>query len=177
MLLNYIYQVLTFSLMLIFSLSVNAASEIINYSGRLVQPSGAPVSGSVNLDVKVYENATEKCSVSVTGVTLVNGVFNTALEFENQCNAGADSLSDVVKAASGADLWIEVTDASSGVTYPKQSLTAVPFALTSLTSTAAPASISFGALNEDGSCDHTQNQYHCVVFVTQDQARESGHLA
>lgn len=117
-------------------------ADKMNYSGRLVTATGAPVIGPVNLRFKIYEDAVEKCSLDVAGVPLENGVFNTELNFAGQCPSS--TLPGVISAALGASksLFIEVHDVTNSKTYLKQSIGPVPIALYAMNASA-------GALVDD----------------------------
>lgn len=106
------------------------ASDYLNYSGRLVLPNGAPVTGPVHLLLELaYTDDTSqiKCHKTINSVPLVNGIFHLKLDFD----CGATSLNDVLMAAPvGESVAIRVTDvtnASSPKAYAFQAFYSVPY--------------------------------------------------
>ena len=135
----------TFLCILLSSLAF--AGEKISYSGRLVQATGAPVAGPVNLTFKIYDDVVLKCTKAINSVALVNGVFNTEIDFGvPECGV---TLSNVITTAVGAshDISIQVIDNSNGKTYPKQRISTVPLALYAMNGSSS-ASIADGSLTD-----------------------------
>ena len=97
----------------------------ISYSGRMIYPSGQPRSGSVDLIIGFYADASTT-TLKVTpfpfdSVPLTDGIFQITIPI---------SSSDAPIIFDGAtDTWIQVTDVTHGVTYPRQSFTYLPYAL------------------------------------------------
>jgi hypothetical protein len=109
-----------------------SAADSLNYSGRLVNADGSPVSGPVNLVFDlVYTNAPTVvvCSKSVTGVTLVNGVFTRKLDFTSgEC--GGSSLLAIIEATPASEsIAIKITDSTNTRVYAAQAVNAMPYSL------------------------------------------------
>jgi hypothetical protein len=96
----------------------------LGYGGRLVDAAGAPLSGPIDLTVRFFGSETGGeqlgSSLSYTGVTLADGVFQLSM-----------SLSDADQGAIFGDgshaVFVEIE--AAGTVYPRQSLAAVPLAL------------------------------------------------
>lgn len=103
------------------------AANSLSYSGRLVQTSGAPVTGPVNLRAElVYTNNTSTvlCSQSLTSVALTKGVFHLKLDL----NCAPKTLTQVLsETPSGESVAIRIIDQSNSKTYPLQAIHSVPF--------------------------------------------------
>ena len=99
--------------------------KTLNYSGRLVHNDGSPKSGVVDLEVKFFdseEEGTQKGSAYLLLLTTVtNGAFNLEI-------ALSDEVITAVLDPSTAT-WVEITDVSNSVTYPRQKLNSVPYAI------------------------------------------------
>lgn len=96
----------------------------MTYGGRLTQPDGKPITGPVSLVIKFFPTAAGGSPIGQpitrNNVNLENGVFQVDL---------AD-LSTMGSLLSGSTtLFIEITDATNSFTYPRQRITAVPYAL------------------------------------------------
>ncbi|EQC50352.1 hypothetical protein M899_2545 [Bacteriovorax sp. BSW11_IV] len=108
------------------------ASEMISYSGRLVDAtSGAPLSGPVNLTADVYVDSSNKCSIDIDSVQLVNGVFNIEFNYATTCESNTKTLSTVIAEAVSAssNLYIQITDRTHSKIYTKQKINNTPLAL------------------------------------------------
>ncbi len=117
------------------SVSTNSA---ITYQGRLVNPNGSPLTGTINLTFSIYDSLSTGtgnllCQQIISNTTLENGVFNVSLNFDSSYPSGDCNVSDVLreKMNAGTPLYIEVihTSGSTTKTYPRQLLTSVPYAL------------------------------------------------
>ncbi len=109
-----------------------SAADSLNYSGRLVNADGSPVSGPVNLVFDlVYTNAPAVvvCSKTVAGVTLVNGVFTRKLDFTSgEC--GGSSLLAIIEATPASEsIAIKITDSTNTRVYAAQAVNAMPYSL------------------------------------------------
>jgi hypothetical protein len=93
----------------------------LSYGGRLSDASGAPVQGTVSLEIRLYTTADSAVATWTTTAEDVElsagGMFQLELE---------PPLSALGSAAAPA--WIEVHDKTRGVTYPRQKWQTVPFA-------------------------------------------------
>lgn len=109
-------------------LSFSAYAETLSYSGRLVNTDGSPVVGPVTLVFDLaYTNTTSsiKCSDTVSGVTLTNGVFHVSLNFD--CSMSSKTFDEVMaEIPSGDSLAIRVTNGAK--VYSFQSIHSVPSA-------------------------------------------------
>jgi hypothetical protein len=121
------------SLFILFFLFFSEAlfAKPISYSGRLVDASGVPVAGPVNLQFDILVNASPVCSVAVSSVNLDNGVFNVSLDYGTSCVTNTKSLEKVIRDAEvgGDSLAIQVTETDTPVTYPAQTISSTPRAL------------------------------------------------
>ena len=103
-----------------------AASINLPYSGRLVEDDGKPLDGPVDVVVEFF--ATAESDESLAGpyvyskVTLDSGVFQINL------NLDTAEFHQVFQAAE-TPAWIQITDATHGITYPRQLLGMAPVAL------------------------------------------------
>jgi hypothetical protein len=90
------------------SAGAGAHAAPVSYGGRLVDIAGAPLSGPLTLEVRLYAAGDASSPVWTTlveGVELTSGVFQLTLE---------PPLS--VLGSSSAPAWIELHDVASGVT-------------------------------------------------------------
>lgn len=115
--------------MLILSSTSVFASNFLNYSGRLVNPNGSPVTGPVDLTLDLaYTNDTNTilCTKSIAAVPLVNGIFHLKLDF----TCGSDPLNEVLlNAPVGETIAIRVTDTTPtpDKVYAFQAVYSVPY--------------------------------------------------
>lgn len=119
---------LIFSILFIFSSNLSQALPFdFSYSGRLVEASGKPVDGPVDIKLRFYraESGGEPIAVDITtftGVVLNEGVFQVTL------SSLTDAQYHTVFSATEAT-WIEVTDVTNNIVYPRQKFSIVPYAL------------------------------------------------
>ena len=103
-------------------------SESLSYSGRLVNPNGSPVSGSVTLLAELAysgNTASPLCTQELSNVNLTNGVFHLKLDF----TCSPLSLEKVLADIPGNEtLAIRITDVTHSKVYSYQTLHAYPFA-------------------------------------------------
>jgi len=95
------------------------ASMPMTYSGVLTDATGAPLSGSKNIQISIFDMAsagTLQCTVGPTAISLVNGGFQVALP---------DACTTAVHAK--PDLWLEVF--ADGASLGRTKLGAVPYAV------------------------------------------------
>lgn len=96
------------------------------YSGRLTEESGAPVQGPINLELKFFlsETGTDEIGVTVpvfSNVVLNEGTFGVTIDLTPaQFNTIFSNSSSV---------WIQVKDVTHDQTYPRQTFSAVPYAM------------------------------------------------
>ena len=98
----------------------------ITYQGRIANSIGTPLSGSVDLEVRFFDaetGGTEKLGARFypTVPLTAYGVFSLSL-------ALSESESNSLLGASG-DLWFEVKDVTHNTVFPRQKITAVPYAM------------------------------------------------
>ena len=97
----------------------------MSYGGRLTAADGTPIAGPVELQVGFFGSAAGSDSVhapvTLPTVTLVQGVFSVDL------GLSADDIQTLF--GSGGDVYVQVTDVTHNKTYPRQHLSAVPYAL------------------------------------------------
>ncbi|MCX6109801.1 MAG: hypothetical protein NTZ90_09405 [Proteobacteria bacterium] len=104
-----------------------AGPYVFSYGGRLANSSDVAVTGPVNLEVRFYRTASGGNPVGVSSlvfsnVPLEDGVFQVDL---NQLTAAEMAL--VFDASQ--DTYVEVSDRTNNVTYPRQHLSAMPYAM------------------------------------------------
>jgi hypothetical protein len=106
-----------------------SALESLSYSGRLVQLTGAPVAGPVNLRAElVYTNSlsTVLCSDDISNVSLSKGVFHVKLDFA--CSGGKTLAQVLSQAPTNESVAIQITDVTNSKKYSFQALHALPYA-------------------------------------------------
>ena len=93
-------------------------------NGRLVHSSGQPVAGPLDLSVTFHDadsGGSQKGPVySISSVTLTDGIFSITINF---ASGDANTVLGGV-----ANTWIQITDVTNGVVYPRQRLDSMPFA-------------------------------------------------
>jgi hypothetical protein len=101
--------------------TASAAAVRLSYGGRLTDATSAPLTGTVNLEIRIYPSAEAEAPVwsqQLEGVELsAGGVFQ--VEIEPPAN---------LLGTASAPMWIELVDASHSVTYPRQKWLSVPYA-------------------------------------------------
>jgi type VI protein secretion system component Hcp len=116
-------------LLLTAALAAQAMSTAFSYQGRLQNADGA-LTGTFDLKFGVYNAATAGTQVgnalTVPGVTVTNGLFNTWLDFGAGVFTGPDRWLEIAVSPAGADTYTTLT--------PRQALTATPYALCALNS-------------------------------------------
>jgi hypothetical protein len=105
----------------------DAQTYPLTYGGRLVDSSGAPLAGAVDLEVNFYgaESGGSKLGRSpfaFAATPTTDGVFSISLDLT------PDDLAALF-ADPGTPTWIEIVDRTHGRTYPRQRFAAVPQAL------------------------------------------------
>jgi len=115
------------------------AAAALTYSGVLTDATGAPMSGSVPIQIAIWDAATagnQICVTASTPQTLVAGAFQVTLP--EACTAAVHAKSD---------LWVEVL--VSGLAIGRTKLGAVPYAVVAAESscgpTTGPAMVDTGA--------------------------------
>lgn len=97
----------------------------IRYGGRITDATGKPLAGTVDLQVKFYDDDTAGNVVgptkTINDVPLSQGTFQISIDL-------TASERDVVF-GSGSPVYMELKDLGSGKVYPRQSFGAVPYAL------------------------------------------------
>lgn len=93
--------------------------------GRITDATGVPPAGPVDLEIKFFDQSSGGKQlgnhVAINGVSLNQGVFQAPID-----------LSESEKTAifgSGKPVYMEVTDATNGRTFPRQLFGAVPYAM------------------------------------------------
>ncbi|MFP5459679.1 MAG: hypothetical protein ACLGG7_13155, partial [Bacteriovoracia bacterium] len=115
------------------ALSGALASTVLNYSGRLVNVDGSPVSGTVTVRFELFYSsdvANPVCTIEKTNVALSQGVFHANLNYAPANCVGSKTLVQVVADKPAPDsLLIRVRDVTNNKTYGHQALNAMPFAI------------------------------------------------
>jgi hypothetical protein len=98
----------------------------ITYGGRITDPSGRPAVGPIDIRLRLYRSQAGDDLIPVlpadaTGVALTEGLFQVALSLTPAEFHIVFNDTDPV--------WIEITDLTSGLTYPRQRYSVVPYAL------------------------------------------------
>lgn len=114
----------------------HAAPWTMSYSGRLVDATGAPVAGEVDLTFDFYSASTAGTllGTKTAHATLAEGLFTVSLTFSD-----AESLA-LFTAPGG--VWVETKDTTNTRSYARQAFHAVPFAYRA--ETLAPAGAQAG---------------------------------
>ena len=97
------------------------------YSGRLAQGNGAPVEGPIDVQINFYSTAVDGTPLGASpylfsAVKLEDGQFQIVIPL-----TGSDV--SAIFPETGADTFIEVTNATDRKTYPRQRFSVVPYAL------------------------------------------------
>ena len=108
------------------SFIAEASPYTLNYAGRLTSDAGVPVEGPINIEVKFFrsEAGIDEVAVTVpefTNITLSEGVFQLMIDLP------LDDFHTVFTATDA--VWIQIKDTVHNVIYPRQTFSAVPFAL------------------------------------------------
>ncbi len=114
--------------------AVQAQTTAFNYQGRFTDSSvGQPTSGTYDFQFALYDAVSggtqQGSTVTQTGLQVINGVFNTTLDFGSAVFSGADRYLEIrVK---------KPADGSYTTLTPRQQLTSSPYAVKTLSATAA----------------------------------------
>lgn len=105
---------------------LGASPYTFSYGGRLTLPSGEALKGPIDLEIKFYRTASGGTPLPVSPVVkskvnLVDGVFQVDL---SELAAAESSL----VFSPTFETWVEVQDVTNRTSYPRQRLTAVPYA-------------------------------------------------
>ena len=105
----------------------SASTLPLAFGGRLTQGDSSPVKGPVDLEVNFYNAASGGSKLGASpyefsGINLAQGVFNLTIEI-------APASLQTLFPDPAVTTWIEITDKTSGKTYPRQQFTAVPYAI------------------------------------------------
>jgi hypothetical protein len=124
MVMRLLYYISIISALLVVEIA-SAESYSIRYTGRIVEDSGAPVQGPVDITVRFYTAEFGGSQISLDlnygSVELSEGVFDLDL------NISPYFRNDIF--GSSEELWIEITDVTNSKAYPRQKISAVPYAL------------------------------------------------
>lgn len=121
-------KILFFTFLILGLTSFTVKGEILSYSGRLVNASGAPITGSPNLKFDVvYSGSTGTIVCTRTqSVPLSNGVFHANLNFST-AECGGQTFTEVMSAIpTGQTLAYQVTDLTNSKAYGFQPVSSVP---------------------------------------------------
>jgi len=115
------------ALLLLTSTAGRAGPFVFSYGGRLANSSDVAVVGPVNLEVKFFRTASGGNPVGVSNlsfnaVPLEDGVFQIDM---NQLSAAELAL----VFDSSQDTYVEISDRTNNVVYPRQHLRAMPYAM------------------------------------------------
>ncbi|MBM4254234.1 MAG: hypothetical protein FJ146_19890, partial [Deltaproteobacteria bacterium] len=107
------------------SVTAWATTITMSYSGRLTQPNGAPLEGTVPMEAKFWSEGIEGTqrgpTIEFPAVQLINGTFLIDLVFSSEDAA-------LMFGGGGDDpVFIEIT--ANGKVYPRQKFSYVPYAL------------------------------------------------
>ena len=114
-------QLLTAYLILIMSITAQSIPSLVNYQGRVSDAVGDPLSGNMNIAVKIHSHETneaETYSEDLGSVAVNNGLF--AIQFGSGTNFPS--------ALAQAEAWLEVSVDGTPL-LPRQRLVAVPYAM------------------------------------------------
>ena len=104
-----------------------AGPFIFSYGGRLANSSDVAVTGPVNIELKFFRSASGGNPVGVSNMSFSNvpledGVFQ--VDIGQLTSAEMALVFD-----SSQDTYVEVTDLTHNATYPRQHLSAMPYAM------------------------------------------------
>jgi hypothetical protein len=116
------------------SLALFAASQAavaqpfaIQYTARLTEANGKPLSGKIDIEVSFYRQAELGAPVTLASIPefedqqIQNGLLSLALTL---APADFNTLFDAAQ-----PVWIQIKDVTNNKTYPRQQFSAVPYAL------------------------------------------------
>src|SRR5690606_14405502 len=121
-------KLLLYTMFLGILLSANAAAapESISFAGRLTDSSGKPLQGLVNLQLDFYRSETGSDIINVVIPSFANVALNEGI-FQIQLDLNSADLHTVFN---GKDpVWIQITNLTNNLVYPRQSFNATPHAL------------------------------------------------
>ena len=104
----------------------NAGARDLSYGGRLTDSNGLAINGPVNIQLQFFTSAVGGTALLSTpllfnATPLQDGVFQLNIPSSVLMTSGVmDGISET---------WVEVKDATNNVAYPRQLITASPFAL------------------------------------------------
>jgi hypothetical protein len=106
-------------------------AEVLSYSGRLVNATGVPVSGSPSLrfDLVYSGDTTTILCTKTASVPLSNGVFHANLDFASSDCGGKPLLQILDEIPSGQSLSYQVSDLTNSKSYGFQPVSSVPMTL------------------------------------------------
>ncbi len=115
------------SLLYLASASSFAGPFVFSYGGRLANSSDVAVTGPVNIELKFFRSASGGNPVGVSNMSFSNvpledGVFQ--VDIGQLTSAEMALVFD-----SSQDTYVEITDNTHNVTYPRQHLSAMPYAM------------------------------------------------
>jgi hypothetical protein len=99
-------------------LAASAVAPDMNYQGRLLDDSGNPVTGTVSMKFRLYDDPAAGTLVwgpQTKSVTVTDGLFNTELS-----NLDVEDFDQA--------LWLEIEIIGSGMLSPRQQLMCAPYA-------------------------------------------------
>jgi hypothetical protein len=121
---NHLHKILIACSFLVAAISNAGVFNTLNYSGRIVNSDGSPKTGSVDLEVNFFDSKSggnpKGGTYPFLGTTLTDGTFNLEIVISDS------DLSTVLDSAT--DTWIELTDSTNSIVYPRQKLSSVPYA-------------------------------------------------
>lgn len=121
-------NIFCFLILVLLGFSAPCLSLDFSYSGRITESSGKPIDGPVNLSISFYRAESGGSSIiapiAFSDIALTEGTFTVTF---NDQKISATNLNIIF--SSSEPVWIEVTDSSNSVVYPRQKMGAVPFAL------------------------------------------------
>src|ERR1051326_5068675 len=94
------------------------------YQGRMTAPDGSPVTAVHDIQVSLFPALTggsALASQTLNGVSINNGLFVLTIDF------GAVQTAALFN---GDDRWLEIHDLTTAIVFPRQHLTATPYAIT-----------------------------------------------
>ena len=123
-------DILKGALLLAFAISATVASGAdleLGFFGRMVEVTGAPVLGPVDVEARFFRTPTGGDPVNIapmnfTKVTLDDGVFQLSIKL-------SEPDMHILFPAVGTPVYIEVKDVTHSRTYPRQTVSPVPYAL------------------------------------------------
>lgn len=121
-------SILSFLIMIVSATSQISFANPYNlfYSGRLTETSGAPIQGPIDIEVKFFSSETGDDEIGVT-VPVFSNVLLSEGAFGLNFDLSPATFNTIFSVSSS--IWIQVRDVTHDQIYPRQTFSAVPYAM------------------------------------------------